>query len=550
MKIGRVPRGELGGKANGLYLAMEVLDSHREAGTFIRIPEFVVLPAEMYKEFCRRNDLDPATLAGEVDYPTLRRHFLQADLPDAARERLAEIVDRWEFPLAVRSSSVLEDRRRFSMAGKYLTRFLPNRGSRSRRRMDLERAVKEVYASTWSPAAVAYRRKHALPEDCMAVVIQRLVGQECSGYWFPEIAGVGYSHNFRPWSPRIRPEDGVLRLVFGLGTRSTGRGYARIASLSNPDLRPEGHDPEDVARFSQENYDILDLRTGLLRTVNVNHLPELVLAQKHYPCYLQVYSFRQEALLRPDASTRPRGGKFVLTFHGASRCFPGLFAAAARTFRMLEEVMGGPVDVEFAYVPAQSTFWVLQARPLGMRPRFREVRVPGGIPNHRVLLRGSRMLTHGVVRDCPAVVYVDPAAYAASDDKYGVARTVGELNRLLAGSRYILVGPGRWGSTDPLFGVPVSYEEICHAGLLVEIGGRGGAFTPELSYGTHFFADLEAEGILYMPVFTHLEDDLYNAEWFYTTPAETTGHPAVALYRGRFDAYLDGYRMKGLVVAR
>lgn len=547
--------GFVGGKAKGLFLAEQVLARHGLLGTRVTIPPTWVLPTGVFERFLDDNGLgrfSPGARSGE-EYEEIVSHFRRAPLPGQVRERLASWLREVDYPLAVRSSAFLEDSLRYSFAGKYHTVFIPNRGHLVARLEALEAAIKEVYASVYCPDAVAYRQRRGLGDDSMAVILQKLVGEEHRDLFYPEISGVGFSRNYRCWSERVRPGDGVLRLAFGLGTRCTGRGYARLASLTNPDLRPEGNDPRDVARYSQEIFDALHLPSGRLQSWNINARPDVVACHPHFSRYAQLYLPGSNELVPPPPVLPggPPGTRYVFSFPDLARHFGPVIDTARELFTLLESpgAMDTPVDVEFTYATASGEFALVQARPLSSYEEFRPVRVPSPLPGE-VILQGDRMMTNGQLEDVNHLVYVDPDLYRETADKARVAREVGRINDQLAGDRYILVGPGRWGSSHPAQGVPVQYREVAHAGLLVELGSREEAFIPELSYGTHFFADLENDRILYLPVFTHLGTNVYNREWFDRYPAEGTGHPAVRIYRGRFSAYLDGHQPLGVVVRR
>jgi len=546
--------GFVGGKAKGLFLAEQVLARRGLLGTRVLIPPTWVLPTGVFEQFLDENDLyrfSPGARTME-EYAEIVAAFARAPLPGPARQRLASWLAEVDYPLAVRSSAFLEDSLRYSFAGKYHTVFIPNRGPLEVRLAALEAAIKEVYASVYCPDAVAYRQRRGLGDDSMAVILQRLVGEEHRDLFYPEISGVGFSRNYRCWSERVRPEDGVLRLVFGLGTRCTGRGYARLASLTNPELRPEGNDPRDVARYSQEIFDALHLPSGRLQSWNINQRPDVVACHPHFSWYAQLYLPDRNELVPPPAllPEGPAGTRYVFSFPALVQHFRPVLETARELFDLLEDsqAMDTPVDVEFTYATGTREFCVVQARPLSSYEEFRPVRIPSMLPGE-LILRGDRMMTNGQLENVNHLVYVDPDLYRHTADKARVAREVGRVNERLAGDRYILVGPGRWGSSHPAQGVPVQYREVAHAGLLVELGSREESFIPELSYGTHFFADLENDRILYLPVFTHLGSNVYHREWFCRYPAEDTGHPAVKVYRGRFSAYLDGRQPLGVVVS-
>ncbi|NPV70143.1 MAG: phosphoenolpyruvate synthase [Firmicutes bacterium] len=541
--------GSLGGKARGLIFAQEVLKKHKdEILARVDIPESFFVGTAVFDQFMRMNDLWDA-YPSRLPFEEMERMFLQSHLPPEFEAHLVGILERIRYPLAIRSSSLIEDNIKYSCAGKYLTTFIPNSGTEKRRFSQLKTAIKQVYASTYGPNAVAYKKKHGLSGDKMAIIIQRLVGKERGGHFYPEIAGVGYSKMYRRWTERIRKEDGVVRIVFGLGTRCTGRGYARTISLTNPLLRAEGHNPYEIAKYSQETYDALEMVRCGFKSYNINERPETITYHPGIGKYIQVYSQRTNELRAMDVTgSLGPGERMVFSFENVDRYYPQMFKRMKRLFEVLEGEMGMPVDIEFAYEPEEDMLSLVQARPLSSLEEYSRVTIPASVREDDVILKGDRMLVNGKLEGVTRLACVDPDEYQSAQDKYAVARAVGYVNDSLRGERYILVGPGRWGSTNPQLGVPVRYSEIAGAGLLVELGVKKGGFVPELSYGTHFFADLESDGVLYLPVFDSIDTNIFNSEWFRSAPYEETDHPAVRVYRGKFSAFLDGEANVGVIV--
>jgi len=535
--------GSLGGKAKGLIFAREVtaeVDSHSFGVCF---PESWHIGTDVFEEFSSRVQVENPEC-----HHSIKEAYAQARLPESLMRDLEDLLQSARYPLAVRSSSYLEDSMKHSFAGKYLTLFIPNSGDLAERLRQLETAIKLVYASTYNPNAVSYRKKHNLPEEKMGVIVQRLIGKQRGNLFYPEVSGVGYSKNYRRWTERVAKEDGVVRIAFGLGTRCTGRGYARTFSLTNLALRPEGYNPEDIAKYSQETFDALDMETGQLVSYNINRRLETISHHPRINRFAEVFSQSDRALL-PLVPGMPltRDHKLIFTFHGLQKSYPEIFVHVHRLFDILEKAMGMAVDIEFVFEARDSSFFLVQARPLTSYEEYSPVIIPKTNPAN-LILRGNRMLTNGRCQNIRYIVYVDYREYQRSADKYEVAREIGRINRSLEGERYILVGPGRWGSRDKLLGVPVVYNEISNAGVLVELGFSRENFVPELSYGTHFFADLEADGVLYMPVFDHLAGNVINFGFFARQSDLTTFHPAVSVFTGRFSAYFSGDAQIGVVI--
>jgi len=548
--------GSIGGKARGLFFAKEVLISEdNPIFNNVVIPDSFFITTEIFDEFIDDNNLRNEIAKSEkreITYEDLENSFLKGDFRDSRKTDFQKILVQMDYPLAVRSSSLLEDSLKYAFAGKYLTTYITNRGSMDERLNQLETAIKKVFASTYGPNAAAYRKKHNLKGEKMAIIVQRLLGKEREGFFYPEIAGVAFSRNYRRWSERIKQEDGVIRMVFGLGTKCTGRGYAKTYSLTNLALSPEGNNTWEIAKYSQETYDSIDMKTGEVISFNINERINTLKKHENFRQFVQMYDSAEnrikDVLLLP--STLPKGDKLIFTFNTFPKKNPEFFQIIEALFKVLEREMGTPVDIEFTYETSEKVFGLIQARPLSSYEDYRRVKVPPLSEGEAVLLKGDRMLTNGQRENVRYLVYVDHDEYYASADKYFVAREIGRINSSLEGENYILVGPGRWGSSNKLLGVPVNYNEISNCSVLVELGIKKHNFVPELSYGTHFFADLDVDGVLYMPVFDFIETNFINEQWFKETPFEKTDHPAVRIYKGNFGAYFDGQKMEGVIVAR
>ncbi len=542
--------GHVGGKGRSLLFAMRALRDRGSEAVRISFPPSIFIGVEVFWDFL--SSLKGFELRG-MPFEAVQGLFLSRPLPKYAYKRLEAFLSDVNAPLVVRSSSLLEDSTERSFVGKYLTTFLTDGGSMTSRLWKLERAIKLVYASTFSQAAENYRSRHGLGDDAMGVVIMRMAGKWRGRYYYPTTAGVAYSRNYRRWSPRIKVEDGMVRLCFGLGTISTRRGYARTFSLTNPYLRPEGHDPFKIMRQAQERFQALDGMTKGIVTLDIKRMwrdlmryhDDLgVLAQVYRPGSEGGYfDFLGSLLLDPPSP----GTKPCFTFEDFPRRYRHFFERMKRLLSFLEEAMGMAAYVEFAYETEDDDLELLEARPLWENKPMGGKKIPD-LSGKRVILKANRMVTDGFVEGCPCLVYVDYRSYAADKDYAGVVKALGELNKLLEGERYILVAPGRVGSSNPELGVPVQYHELTNCRCIVEVGLPKIGFMPELSYGTHFFADLEEENVLYMPVFEGEADNVFDQGWFEKAPHEATLHPTVRLYRGSFSVYMDGERNVGVVI--
>lgn len=543
--------GEVGGKAKGLAFAHAVIEEN-DLQDKIHLPDLTyVVTTEIFEEFMEDNQLDEVVRTAS-EYYDIVETFERSAFRPAVRRSFREVLKQIDCPVAVRSSSVLEDDVSLSFAGKYSTHFFGNTGTCEFRLRRLERAVKQVFASAFNPSAKEYRRKHGikLSAERMAVLIQPIVGQLRGNFYYPELAAAAFSKVFRRPSPRVRKEDGLMRVCFGLGTRTVDRAFARTFFLSNPNIRPEGNKAMDVASHAQEEFDYVDLNHGFFLSGRLEYLMSHI--TKHHrmaPAFIEWFDGEMLHWLHADTSNfgycRP-----VLSFSDLPRRCPNFFSKVRELLSVMEDAMRLPVDIELTYESSTDSLTMVQLRPLSIFEDLGRREIPKDIPEEDILLKGNRMVANGSLEGISTLVFVDPDIYGKSPDFYEVARAVGNANAVLEGERYILVGPGRWGSANPTLGVPIQYNEISNSGCLVEVGIPSQGLTPELSFGTHFFLDLDVDNIHYLPVFDGTEGDIFNREWFAKTPYEMGSHPCVRIYRGKFDVYLDGEEEVGVVVSR
>ncbi len=552
--------GEIGGKARGLAFVMDHIENGGELTQFqssLRFPDSTIIATDVFDVFMEENGLHQTVQAGctgEISLEELGERIVAGTFPTRWRDELRPFLEQETRPLAVRSSSVMEDDTRHSFAGIYLSDFLPNRGPIDRRLDELVHAIKRVYASTFGPNARAYRKRHGLDwrKEKMAVLVQNMIGSQYShALFYPLVGGVAFSINYYPWTSRLKPEDGVVRLVVGTGTRAVGREYARVFSPKMPGLRPEGSDIRTIIRSSQETVDVLDLEAGRLTQTKLYALSN--------PLLTKICSIvSEDGTLRDPLSSAAiveSKDRLVASF---SRLIEGQtimpFTSLVReTLASLEVLLEYPIDIEFAVdfsSPDVSRhgaplFFLLQVRPLGVRPEHREVTIPD-VPLDRRIMECSNVLGNGRLDDVKHLVFVDPEAYRW-DRAFDIARTIGRINRQLddRNEPYVLIGPGRWASSNPQLGVPVQYNEISGAAAIVEMSTA--TFAPELSYGTHFYADMVASGILYLPFHEEAGDRLNRDLLKQARVAyqdEFTTHYAV---EGGVDVFVDGQNQRGLI---
>ncbi len=528
----RIGRGKVGGKAAGMLLAHKILQAEDPEdplpiAELVTIPNSYFVGADVFYDFVAHNELfsyfDQKYKTREeieADYPMVRRLFTAGEFPPEVVDRLSSVVEALgSKPLIVRSSSLLEDNFGKAFAGKYESIFCPNQGTPEENLSDLLAAIKSIYASTLHPDPLFYRRKMGLIDydERMAILIQEVQGAPYGRYFFPSVAGVGFGRNPFRWTPRIRREDGFLRIVWGLGTRAVDRvanDYPRMVALSHPHLRPEV-EAQQITRYAQHFVDVIDMEEGLFKTIPVQ---EMDLAR--YPSVELLASINEGDFVHPMQfrTTGVPAQALVLTFDRLlqDRTFITLIRAI---LKKLERAYGRPVDIEFTVEiqreRGQPRFLVhlLQCRPLSTREDMPTQEIPPYIQNEDILFTSTKLVPEGIVRRIEYVVYIDPHKYARIPDyssRFEIARVVGRLNKKLAGQCFILIGPGRWGSSNVDLGVKVSYADIYNTAMLIEMAFAGAEGTPEVSYGTHFFQDLIEADIYPLPIFPDAEGTTFN----------------------------------------
>ncbi|MEJ5365632.1 MAG: PEP/pyruvate-binding domain-containing protein [Desulfosoma sp.] len=521
--------GKVGGKAAGMLLAYKILlprlaSKDPELEQFLRIPESYYFNSGIFSDFIDYNNLHwfhsqkyKTREVIEEEYKHISELFARASFPPDMVAMFRRFLERLgECPIILRSSSLLEDNFGHAFSGKYDSVFLANQGPLEKRLEEFIWGLKRVHMSTYAPAPILYRRDHNLLDfdEKMSVLVQKVVGARYGDYFFPLASGVAFSRNTYRWSPKIREEDGMARLVLGLGTRAVervGQDYPRLVALSHPDMRPEVS-ARQIIKYSQRLVDGINLRSGRVETVSfldlLPHLPPDA-------AYWAVSSVDDDHVSSPLFKSQVVAPETaVVTFDNLLRRSP--FAGLLRKIlRRLEQAYEHPVDVEFAWHDDQ--LFLLQCRTLAVHEELAQVDIPTDIPEERIVFTNSKVLFNAVVRNLDYVVYVDPKAYGRLKDlteKASVGRVIGRINRALQGKRFALFGPGRWGTNELHLGVRVGYEDINHALVLGEIAFESEGVTPEVSFGTHFFSDLVEARIVPVAVFPDDPQEVFREEFF------------------------------------
>ncbi len=522
--------GFIGGKSVGMLLARNILRRDRDFNwpRHLELHDSFYIGSDVFYSYIVQNGWWKIlmsqktkegyfTSAGELQAKMLRGVF-----PEEVKEQFQLMLEYFgQSPIIVRSSSLLEDAFGNAFAGKYESFFCVNQGTPEQRYEALEEAVRRIFASTMNEDALTYRLQRGLDQhdEQMALLVQRVSGSYRKHYFFPEVAGVGLSYNTFVWKQGMDPRAGMLRIVFGLGTRAVNRvenDYPRIVALDAPLVKPHGS-MADIRRFSQHDVDVLNLEDNRFHSLSLSQV-----VSEGLDARLDLVGVQDpEAAERLRSTGRYAPDPWVLTFDEFMTSTP--FAEVmSRMLKTLEEVYQYPVDIEFtANFNAEGRLQVnlLQCRPFQTKGQNVRVAIPAKIKKQRLLLRQEGNFMGGSVSQPLArIIYVDPQGYTrlSLSEKYDVARLVGRLNKLIERREEtptVLFGPGRWGTTTPAMGVPVTFSEINNIAAIAEIAYKDGSLIPDLSFGTHFFQDLVEMDIFYMAIYPDKREVFFNREW-------------------------------------
>lgn len=510
----RIGDGSLGGKGRGLAFIDSIIKKNPICDNFngisISIPRTVVLCTDIFDEFMRDNRLYPLALSDAPDSEILDA-FLRASLPSRLLEDFLTLFDSVDAPLAIRSSSLLEDSHYQPFAGVYSTYMIPHLDDRARMLTMLCDAIKGVYASVFFADSKAYMTatSNVIDQEKMAVIIQEVVGRENGGFYYPSFSGVGRSLNYYPIGDEV-PEDGVAEVAVGLGKYIVDGGVA---------LRFSPRHPRHVLQTSELKTALRDTQTTLygLDVHNINdvftpddsfNLTRLSVQDAARTGSLRymtsLFDFRDNVLRDYDDPTAT--GRRLVTFNNMLKhdVFP---LAEAIDFMLTtgQSEMCRPVEIEFAGLvddcrksDAKGRIFWLQIRPIVDRKELVDDTLMEA-PAERLLLRSDTALGHGNIEGVRHVVYIRPDTFNSLNNR-NLAAEIEKINRTFTerGDGYVLIGPGRWGSSDPALGVPVKWPAISSARLIVETAFDGYNIDP--SQGTHFFHNLTSMGVGYFTV--------------------------------------------------
>ena len=556
----KVGRGSLGGKARGLaFMASQIralghLDERYPEVT-IEVPKTIVISTEAFDTFIHQNQLRDMASSDQEDARIIDV-FLKSHLPDSLENAISLFIEQAQHPLAVRSSSLLEDAQHQPFSGLYQTLILPNcHPDIEVRRRQMVRAVKLVYASTYLKRARTYARStgHRLEQEQMAVLVQKLTGAEHNGLFYPAITGQASSFNFYPVA-RMKAEEGIALICLGFSSSEEIKRRALRFCPSHPELLPQFSTVEDILKNAQRSFFAIDMQTAR-RLVDADTRAVLVRRD--------IDDCRNDAPIEAMCSTyipaenrirdslTPRGYP-VLTFAPLlkHRRFP-LADILADLLAACQEGMGGPVEIEFSVnltgaADTPNEFHLLQVRPmpqfdLQARPMLSDSQKAHAVCYSRLALG------NGHYDDMADIVLVDPETFDPART-IDIAAEIGRLNAELqqAQKRYLLIGPGRWGSADRWLGIPVAWQDISGVGAIIETSHP--ALQADSSQGSHFFQNLTSSGICYLTL-QNSSDGFLRWDWLARqTPRAHTAYLKHIRLAYPVQLYVDGKSSEGFVL--
>lgn len=561
----RVGSGSIGGKARGLAFANSLLARHnlleRFEGLRIRIPKTVVIGTDEFDRFFEENPQLEEAKHLEDDSEIIRR-FLCAELSDDLVRDLEIACQDLRSPIAVRSSSLLEDSHLQPFAGIYATYMIPNNHPSPEERLrELCRAIKAVYASTYSQSARAYMKStpYTVEEEKMGIVIQRLVGRSYFDRFYPHISGVGLSHNYYPMGNQT-PEEGIVLMALGLGQIIVLGGSVLQFSPATPSVLPQFTAARDYLKYSQPHFYALDMRQSRVDFVAgtesslVRH--DLAAAEQDKTLHVVGSTYISDEDRIRDSLNLP--GPRIVTFNNLLKwnVIP-LAPALELLLRIIGQGMGCPVEIEFALNMGdwgqEPAFGQKRRLPclnvVQVRPQIQQVLqnqiTTEGYPDDKIFCHTDRALGHGTLETLRDIVYITNQKLDGTVTP-AVAGQVGEINAMLKreGHPYLLIGPGRWGTSDPSLGIPVKWSQISGVRVMVETPFEDRAVDP--SQGTHFFHNVTSFRIGYL---TLTNKDMLDRAWLDGQSACTeTEHVRHVQLERPLRIYLDGQNSKAVIL--
>ena len=555
----RIGEGSLGGKGRGLAFLDNIIKMHPEfnslEGAKVQIPRTVVLCTDVFDQFMEQNNLYQIALSDASDDDILR-HFLRAQLPDSLIADFFTFFEAVKSPIAIRSSSLLEDAHYQPFAGIYSTYMIPYLDDKYAMLEMLACAIKGVYASVYYRDSKAYMAatSNVIDQEKMAVILQEVVGKQYDGRYYPNISGVLRSLNYYPIGDE-RAEDGIASLALGLGKYIVDGGQTLRVSPYHPHQVLQTSELETALRETQTRFYALDTRHvgNDFKVDDGFNILNLKVKEAERDNSLNFIASTYDPYDQVIRDGLYEGGRKVISFAGVlqQNVFP-LPELLQMSMRYGAEAMRRPVEIEFACnlnADRTGSLYLLQIRPIVDQKQMLDEDL-AAIPDTDCLLRSHNSLGHGVTEDVTDVVYVKTDDRFSAADNPTIAREIEKLNKeyLDRGTNYVLVGPGRWGSSDSWLGIPVKWPHISAARVIVEVALKNYRVDP--SQGTHFFQNLTSFGVGYFTIDENRNDGCFHKSTLDAMPAvEETDHVRVVRFEKGLRIMMDGKKGEGVVVA-
>ena len=556
----RIGEGSLGGKGRGLAFLDNIIKTHPDFNTFagasVQIPKTVVLCTDVFDQFMEQNNLYQIALSDASDDEILR-HFLHAQLPDSLIADFFTFFEAVKCPIAIRSSSLLEDAHYQPFAGIYSTYMIPYLEDKYAMLEMLACAIKGVYASVYYKDSKAYMTatSNVIDQEKMAVILQEVVGKQYDGRYYPNISGVLRSLNYYPIGDE-RAEDGIASLALGLGKYIVDGGQTLRVSPYHPNQILQTSELDTALRETQTRFYALDTRhVGNDFKVddgfNILNLKVKEAERDNSLNYIASTYDPYDQVIRDGIYD---GGRKVITF--ASVLQHGVFPLPQLlqlSMKYGAESMRRPVEIEFACninSDRKGALYLLQIRPIVDSKQMLDEDV-AAVPDADCVLRSHNSLGHGVTEDVTDIVYVKTDDRFTASDNPMIAREIEKINKtyLDSGTNYVLVGPGRWGSSDSWLGIPVKWPHISAARVIVEVTLKNYRVDP--SQGTHFFQNLTSFGVGYFTVDENRGDGFFGKSELDAMPSVMeTEHVRVVRFARPLKIMMDGKRQEGAVLRR
>lgn len=515
-----VGEGSPGGKASGLAFAHKIINEKINFEEFpeviLNIPKMVVLRTQVFDWFMKRNNLYDLASTNESD-DNIIRTFLQSDLPVEILGDLRRLIENVHVPLAIRSSSMLEDAKYEPFAGIYATKMISNNQPSADTRFNkLTDAIKFIFASTFFKASKDYFKvsSHKIQDEKMAVIIQEVVGQKHSDRFYPNFSGVARSFNFYPVG-RAKPEQGVVNLALGLGKTIVDGGLVWSYSPAHPKSSPPFADPTDLLKNTQTKFWAVNMSHFIEYdpTKEAEFLIQANLSDADYDDTLKfiasTYDSSSQRIVMGTGSAGPRALNFSQLLTMNEFYFNDLIK---KLLVVCEEAFSNPVEIEFAVTltenPRKLRFGFLQVRPMVVSDESIDLNEEE-LFGDDLLLASDRAMGNGVIENISDIVFVKPETFDKKDAAK-IAIEIDSINKKLVkdNSKYLLIGFGRWGSSDPWLGIPVEWGQIAGVKAIVESTLLG--INVELSQGSHFFHNLTSFNVSY---FSITYDGEFKIDW-------------------------------------